>query len=122
MFQTEFEFVLPRGLLADDGQMLHRQGRMRLATARDELWVQKHPRVRQEPEYSPLVMLSQVITQLGSMTTIQPEELEPLFSQDLAYLREFFNRINQNGDIGIAAICPQCNHGFQVELTLAGES
>ena len=34
--RTEFEFVLPRGYLDDDGEV-HRRGVMRLATARDEL-------------------------------------------------------------------------------------
>ncbi|MGK7891383.1 MAG: phage tail assembly protein [Leptolyngbyaceae cyanobacterium] len=121
MFQTEFDFVLPRGLLMADGTTLHRQGQMRLATAHDELCVQRHPRVRQEPEYAALVMLAQVITQLGTLTALQPEDLEQLFSQDLAYLREVFNRINQSESMGVATICPQCQHQFETEVPLAGE-
>ena len=34
--RTEFEFVLPKGFVDADGR-LHRRGRMRLATGRDEL-------------------------------------------------------------------------------------
>src|SRR5438045_220730 len=34
--RTQYEFVLPRGYLDDDGEV-HRRGVMRLATARDEL-------------------------------------------------------------------------------------
>jgi hypothetical protein len=121
MFQTEFDFVLPRGLLLGNDSNLHQRGQMRLATAHDELWVQRHPRVRQEPEYATLVMLARVITQLGSLSAVQPEDLEQLFSQDLAYLREVFNRVNQSESMGVATICPQCQHRFETEVSLAGE-
>ena len=122
MLQTEFDFVLPKGLLTENGESLHRQGRMRLATAKDEMYVQNHPRVQREPEYRDLVMLARVITGLGSITEITSEDLEQLFSQDLAYLRELFNQINQNGNLLVPANCPQCNHCFQVELVPVGES
>lgn len=119
MLPTEFEFVLPRGLLV--GDQLHRQGIMRLATAKDELSVQRHRRVREEPDYATLVMLSQVIVSLGSLATIDPAMLEGLFSQDLAFLREFFNQINQHDHLLIPTHCPACRHQFEVELALAGE-
>lgn len=121
MFQTKFDFVLPRGLLIEDSS-LYRHGQMRLATAKDELHVRSHPRVKREPEYSDLVMLAHVITQLGDLDNVTPEDLEQLFSIDLAYLKEFFNQINQSGDAKIPTACPQCDHQFQVELTLSGES
>ncbi|MDJ0706128.1 MAG: phage tail assembly protein [Leptolyngbyaceae cyanobacterium MO_188.B28] len=118
---TKFDFVLPRGLVDESGQV-HRQGVMRPATARDEIVVDKDPRGRGAPTYRTLLMLSQVITQLGVLTRVMPEQLENLFTKDLAYLREFYNRINQQGDALIATQCPQCNHGFDVELRLSGES
>ena len=118
---TAFEFVLPRGLVDESGQV-HRQGTMRLATAQDELTAQRHPQVRQHPEYLILVMLSQVISQLGTLTDVSPLQLERLFTQDLSYLKEFYNRLNQQGHPYIAAHCPDCDRTFQVELTLAGES
>ncbi|NEQ97927.1 MAG: phage tail assembly protein [Cyanothece sp. SIO2G6] len=122
MFPTKFDFVLPRGLLLGNDSALHQRGQMRLATANDELCVQRHPRVRQEPEYATLVMLARVITQLGTMDSVQPNDLEQLFSQDLAYLRELFNRINQSESMGVATICPRCQHAFETEMPLAGES
>jgi hypothetical protein len=67
-------------------------------------------------------MLSRVITRLGTLSAVTPELLESLFSRDLAYLREFYNRINQQGDAYIPVECPNCNRQFQVELSLAGES
>ncbi|NJO09462.1 MAG: phage tail assembly protein [Leptolyngbyaceae cyanobacterium SL_1_1] len=117
---TEFEFTLPRGLL--DADSLHRQGKMRLATGRDELMAQRDRRTTDYPGYLSLVLLSQVITHLGSLTQVTPEQLENLFTQDLAYLKEFYNRVNQQGDAQIPARCPQCGNSFEVELALSGES
>jgi len=118
---TEFDFYLPRGLVDAEGNV-HQQGMMRLSTARDELAVQKDRRVQMHEDYGVLVMLSRVITRLGTLSAVTPELLESLFSRDLAYLREYYNRINQQGDAYIPVECPNCNRQFQVELSLAGES
>jgi hypothetical protein len=118
---TEFNFILPRGLVDAQGG-IHRQGSMRLATAKDEIFVQKDRRVQNDPGYGVLVMLSRVITCLGNLSSVTPELLENLFTRDLAYLREFYNRINQQGDAYIPVQCPQCSSQFNVELSLSGES
>ncbi|WP_414552425.1 phage tail assembly protein [Anabaena sp. CCY 0017] len=118
---TEFEFILPRGLLDSEGNV-HRQGVMRLATAKDEIYLQKNRDAQENTAYAVIVMLSRVITKLGDLTEINSDLLENLFTKDLAYLREFYNRINQHGDAYIPVQCPQCNTNFQVELSLAGES
>jgi hypothetical protein len=95
---------------------------MRLATAKDELMTQKDRRVKNDPAYSTLVILSQVITSLGSLTTVTPEILENLFTQDLAYLRELYNRLNQQESSSQPVQCPECSHQFEVEFALSGES
>ncbi len=118
--QTEFSFMLPRGLVEANG-VVHRYGVMRLATARDELVAHKHRHVQAYPEYLMLVLLSQVIVQLGNLETVSPEDLENLFTQDLAYLREFYNRVNQSGNARLPMQCPQCSHRFETELMLSGE-
>ena len=41
--KTEFEFILPRGYVDSEGNV-HREGVMRLATARDEILPQRDPR------------------------------------------------------------------------------
>ena len=118
---TEFDFTLPKGLVVEDGTV-HRQGRMRLATARDEILLQKDRRVKDNPAYGTLVRLSYAIAELGSLSTVTPEILENLFALDLAYLQEFYNRINQDGEASVAVHCPACNHRFRAELELSGES
>ncbi|YAG14628.1 Phage tail protein [Nostoc sp. DSM 114161] len=118
---TEFTFTLPRGL-SDGENRVHRQGVMRLATAKDEILVQKERKVQENPAYGVLVMLARVIVRLGSLNSVSPELLEGLLVHDIAYLREFYNRINQQGNAHIPAQCPHCNTEFSVELELAGES
>ncbi|HEY9726980.1 MAG TPA: phage tail assembly protein [Chroococcales cyanobacterium] len=120
VFVTEFDFTLPRGLV-DEAGVVHRQGVIRLATAKDELMTQKDRKVKNDPAYAILVMLSRVITSLGSLATVTPELLENLFTQDLAYLRELYNRINQQGEASLPVECPACNHQFEVEFALSGE-
>lgn len=95
---------------------------MRLTTARDEISIQKDIRARDNAAYETLLILSRVITQLGTLAAITPDILESLFLRDLAYLREFYNRINQQGDAHIPIQCPNCKLDFQVELALSGES
>lgn len=120
MLPTEFSFVLPRGLLDADG-IVHRHGIMRLATAKDEIAIQKDRRTQEGELYSELVRLAKVITQLGTLSEITPEALESIFTRDLAYLREFYNRVNQSGSAEIPACCPACQTSFNTELALAGE-
>ncbi len=119
---TEFAFMLPQGLIDSSSQRLHRQGKMRLATAKDELWVQSQPQSQNHPGYGVLMMLSRVITRLGSLPSVTPELLEGLVLRDIAYLREFYNRVNQSGQAHIPTHCPHCDHSFAVEFALSGES
>ena len=121
MVTPSFKFTLPGGLLDANGNR-HIQGVMRMATAKDELEVQRDPRVQENPAYGVLMMLSQVITQLGDLPTVTVDDMEQLFTLDLAYLREFYNRINQQGHAQLSVQCPQCQAAFNVEMSLAGES
>lgn len=117
---TEFDFTLPKGLLDKQGNV-HRQGVMRLATAKDEIQVQGDRRVQGNAAYSVLVMFSRVITRLGTLSEVTPDQLENLFTLDAAYLREFFDRINQQGNAHLQVQCPSCTQTFQVEFALSGE-
>ena len=117
---VEFEFILPKGLI-DDRQEIHRQGVMRLATAKDEIAVARDRRVRENPTYGILVRLARVITRLGTVSEIAPEALENLFTLDLAYLQEFYNRVNQQGSPHLFTKCPQCRCEFPVDLARSGE-
>ena len=118
---TEFAFTLPRGLI-DAQKRVHRHGVMRLATALDEILVQKDPKVQENSAYGVLVMLSRVINRLGSLNQVSAHLLEGLVLSDISYLRELYNRINQQENALIPTQCPHCNSQFSVKLQLAGES
>ena len=119
MFQTEHEFTLPLGLLDDDGT-LHREGVMRLATAADEIEPLRDPRVQKNPAYLSVILLSRVVTRLGTTELITPKTIESLFAADLAHLQRLYNEIN--GGDGERVTCPECHHTFVAEVHALGES
>jgi hypothetical protein len=119
MLRTEFEFVLPRGYVDDDGNV-HREGRMRLATARDEILPQRDPRVRENEAYLTVILLSRVVTRLGSVNQVTPATIEGLFASDLAFLQDLYRRVNSEGTTHVAITCPSCKHEFAVDVTGAG--
>jgi hypothetical protein len=113
--RTEFTFVLPRGYVDQDGAV-HREGTMRLATARDEISPQRDPRVRENEAYLTVILLSRVVTRLGAVAQITPATVEGLFASDLAFLQDLYRRINQEGHTQAAVTCPACKHEFAVDL------
>src|SRR5204862_8083114 len=66
-FKTQFAFRLPRGYVDENGAV-HRDGIMRLATARDEILPLQDYRVQSNRAYLVIVLLSRVITKLGDHT------------------------------------------------------
>lgn len=119
MFQTEYEFTLPLGYVDNEGN-LHRDGVMRLATAADEILPLKDPRVQGNQAYLIVILLSRVITRLGSVAQVNPKVVEGLYAADLAFLQEFYNRINRDGKASVEAVCPKCAQAFDLALNGAG--
>jgi hypothetical protein len=93
MLETEFEFTLPKGYLDSEGN-LHRKGVMRLARAIDEVAPLKDPRVRTNPAYATILILSRVIIKLGALESVNPAIVEDLFAEDLNFLQQFYRHIN----------------------------
>lgn len=120
MLQTEFPFTLPRGYVDPDGT-LHRDGTMRLATAMDEIAPLKDPRVQTNPGYLVIILFSRVVIRLGTLEHINPKIIENLFSADLAYLQDMYQRINMNGHDRLATTCPHCGGAFEIEVNGLGE-
>ncbi len=109
--QTVYPFRLPRGYL-DAGGTLHREGRMRLATARDELSALRDARVKADPNYMTTLVLSQVVTSLGTLPEITPEVIEGLFLGDLEFLQEMYETINKVDAPRLQLTCPHCGESF----------
>ncbi|MDQ0776164.1 hypothetical protein QF026_004630 [Streptomyces aurantiacus] len=112
---TEFPFELPRGYVDASGTV-HRDGVMRLATARDELIPLRDVRVQENPAYLSVVLLGRVITRLGSLATVHDGVVENMFASDLAFLQDFYRQVNAEGHTRAAVECPHCSEPFEVEL------
>lgn len=113
--RTEFPFELPRGYVDGSGAV-HRSGVMRLATARDELIPLRDDRVRENPAFLTVVLLGRVVTRLGTVTDVHAGIIEDLFASDLAFLQDFYRRINTEGHTKAAVTCPGCEHRFTVDI------
>lgn len=92
--QTRFEFTLPRGFVDRQG-VVHRDGTMRLATARDELEPLRDPMIDgpDDPRLT-VVVLARVVERLGTMDLVTSADIEDLFAADLAFLQDFYGVIN----------------------------
>ncbi|GAA1563560.1 hypothetical protein GCM10009804_20290 [Kribbella hippodromi] len=117
--RTEYPFVLPRGFVDEHGTV-HREGVMRLATARDEIGTQTDPRVRQNPAYLTVLLLERTLVRLGTLPEVDALVVECLFASDLAFLQDLYRRVNQLGHTELDVTCPSCGHGYAVELAGGG--
>ncbi|BDM71348.1 hypothetical protein HEK616_48350 [Streptomyces nigrescens] len=113
--RTEFPFQLPRGYVDESGTV-HRDGVMRLSTARDELVPLRDVRVQENPAYLSVVLLGRVITRLGTLSMVHDGIVESMFASDLAFLQDFYRQINAEGHTRAAVQCPHCSEPFEVEL------
>ena len=68
---TEYDFELPRGYVDANGNV-HRKGKMRLATAGDEISATRDPRVLSNPSYLTGGGLAKGITEMEGMEPIGP--------------------------------------------------
>jgi hypothetical protein len=117
--QTEYEFTLPRGYVDDEGN-IHREGVMRLANARDEIIPLNDLRVQRNRAYLIIVLLSRVVTKLGTISEVNAQVVENLFAGDLRFLEEMYNRINED-EAMVQVTCPECGADFRREFGRLGE-
>jgi hypothetical protein len=115
VMQTSFDFVLPRGFVDNQGNV-HREGSMRLATARDELMPLLDPKVREHEAFLSLVLLARVVTRLGTLTHIDDQVIGGLWATDLAFLQDLYRRINTEGTTVAEVTCPHCSQLVMVDV------
>ncbi len=113
--RTEYPFTLPRGYVDEHG-LVHRNGVMRLATARDEITTQSDQRAKQNPAYLTVLLLERTVTTLGDLPAVDTFVVENLFASDLAFLQDLYRRINADGHTEVAVSCPHCGNDFAVDV------
>jgi hypothetical protein len=115
MLQTEFEFTLPCGYVDEQGN-LQRQGTMRRATALDEVEPLQDPRVRANEAYLGILLLSRVLTRLGTISPVSPAVVERFFTTDFVFLQDLYARVNDAGSTLVETECPHCRARFALDL------
>lgn len=118
-WQIEYEFTLPKGYLDSQGT-IHRDGVMRLATAGDEILPLKDPRVQQNPGYLSIILLARVVKRLGSLPAVDTNIIENLYTMDLAYLQDLYEKINSMDAPGYTCVCPHCGQQVEVPVNFLG--
>jgi hypothetical protein len=114
--RTEFAFTLPRGYV--DGQgTVHREGIMRLATARDEIEPLRDAEVRRNEAYLAVLLLARVVVRIGGVSEVTPEVIEGLYAADFDHLQRLYERLNTDGSAVGAVVCPHCSEPFEVDLS-----
>lgn len=114
-FQTEFPFSLPKGFVDMAGNV-HKDGVMRLANAGDEILPLRDPRVQQNPGYLTIILLARVITKLGTLPTVDTNVIEKMYTMDLAYLQDLYQKINTMEMPTYKGICPHCGEKIDIPV------
>lgn len=118
--ETTYEFTLPKGYVDNAGEV-HRRGKMRLATAGDEISATRDPRVLANPSYLTIVILSKVIVEMEGLEVITPTHIERLFTADLAFLQDMYQRINDIEPPVMKVVCPKCGETHEVPINFSVE-
>lgn len=114
-FQEEYTFTLPRGYVDMQGNV-HREGVMRLANAGDEILPLRDPRVQQNPAYLTIILLARVVTKLGALPAVDTNVIEKLYTMDLAYLQDLYQKINTMEMPTYQGICPHCGKKLDIPV------
>ena len=114
--RTEVPFTLPRGYVDRAGHV-HRDGTMRLATARDEIEPLRDAEVRANEAYLSVLLLARTVTRLGDVADVTPAVIEELYAVDFDHLQKLYERLNTDGEAVGVVECPSCAHEFEIDLT-----
>jgi hypothetical protein len=95
---------------------------MRLATAGDEISATRDPRVLSNPSYLTIVILGKVITELEGVPMVTANVIERLFTADLAFLQDMYQKINDVEAPMMHVACPHCGEMIEapVNFTMEG--
>ena len=115
--RTEVPFTLPQGY-ADAAGDVHRDGIMRLATARDEIEPLRDPSVRANGAYLSVLLLARTVTRLGGLghEQVTPDLIQNLYAVDFDHLQRLYERVNSSEEVVGTVTCPTCASAFEVDL------
>lgn len=118
--QTVYDFTLPKGFVDANGEV-HKRGKMRLATAGDEIGATRDPRVLSNPSYLTIALLSRVIVEIEGLQAISGTTIESFFTADLAFLQDMYQKINDVEPPVMRVHCPDCGKEIAVPVNFTTE-
>ena len=113
--KSEFAFTLPRGVV-DEGRVHRPRARHAAGDGPRRDRPAASVGVRQNEAYLTVLLLARTVTHLGDVTSITPAVVENLFTPDLAFLQDLYQRINSEGHTTASVTCPSCHEEFAVDL------
>jgi hypothetical protein len=114
MNQNSVDFYLPLGLVQNG--KVHRKGRMRFATTKDELEIQHNDDVGFNARYRDLLFLSKLIEELDGLSPVTNEMMENLFEADFLYLQLLYKEIEGRKHSDISTVCPSCRKKSKIRV------
>jgi hypothetical protein len=61
-----------------------------------------------------------VITEIGTITDVHAGVVEQMYATDVAFLQDFYRRINSEGHTRAGVTCPACDTAFEIDLAGGG--
>lgn len=109
----QITFHLPLGL--EIGDKTYRTGKMHLTTTIDELTVEENEEVAINSRYRDILLLANVIDEIGDIKDVTKETIMSLYEADFLYLQLLYNQVNGNSKPVITK-CNNCGTDFPILL------
>jgi len=119
--RNEFRFTLPKGFGIKNENSHKVSGIMRLVKVSDIVMIERDSTVQKNSGAFYIVLLSKVITSLGTERNINRNTIEKMHPVDFAFLVDFMHEINHQVIKKIPLKCPNCNTEYFGEFEQLGE-
>jgi hypothetical protein len=119
--RDEFPFVLPRGIGVENEGNRKVAGAMRFIKVKDLVAIHQDNRVKENPGYFYIILLSRVVVRLGGERMVTTRVIERLSPEDFAFLVDMSNQINHQIIKRVSVDCEQCGQRFIGEFSTLGE-
>lgn len=121
MTKREIDFTLPVGYIDGEGN-IHKKGKMREATALDEIEIYNDDEVQFNHRYYDVHILARVITKLGDISPVDKSIIQDLFEVDFRYLQTLYKELNGELEKEAETICPECSNVNKINLSRVYEN
>lgn len=120
--RTLFRFTLPKGVGIQVAEGRKVSGTMKLIQIKDLIAIERDAQVQRGSGAFYVVLLSKVITELGTEKIITRKTIEQLNPVDFAFLVDYLHQINHQILKTTTLTCNNCNYTYQGVFSQLGEA